>query len=152
MNEINSSPMEVLRFFVNNTAVMKSSPHSWRVRISQSILCSVARKYLWEFPENQMKIPTKFPTQMKFPHYGEKVGFIAFLLTNLLVLAINMSKYIKLDKFWKNQFHTYLNLVFLNSKLTPSFASLNNLMSKTMYLSLEVTLKFAFLRLIYIIY
>ena len=99
-----------------------------------------------------MKIPTKFPTQMKFPHYGEKVGFVAFLLTNLLVLAINMSKYIKLDKFWKNQFHTYLNLVFLNSKLTPSFASLNNLMSKTMYLSLEVTLKFAFLRLIYIIY
>ena len=34
-----------------------------------------------------MKIPIKFPTQMKFPHYGEKVDFIAFLLTNLLVLA-----------------------------------------------------------------
>ena len=32
---------------------------------------------------------------MKFPHYGEKVGFIAFLLTNLLVLAINMSKFMK---------------------------------------------------------
>ena len=48
-----------------------------------------------------MKIPTKFPTQMKFPHNGEKVGFIAFLLTNLLVLAINMSKYVKLGRFLK---------------------------------------------------
>ena len=57
-----------------------------------------------------------------------------------------------MDKFYKNQFNTYLNEVLLNSKLTPSFASLNNLMSKTMYVSLEVTLKFAFLGLIYIIY
>ena len=64
-------------------------------------IASVARKYLWEFPENQVKIPIKFPTQMKFPHYGEKVGFIAFLLTNLLVLAINMSKYMKLGQVLK---------------------------------------------------
>ena len=38
---------------------------------------------------------------MKFPHYGEKVGFIAFLLTNLLVLAIKMSKYLKLGQVLK---------------------------------------------------
>ena len=59
---------------------------------------SVARKYLREFPKNQVKIPIKFPTQMKFPHYGEKVGFIVFLITNLLVLALNMSKYMKLGQ------------------------------------------------------
>ena len=38
---------------------------------------------------------------MKFPHYGEKVGFIAFLLTNLLVLAINMNNYMKLRQVLK---------------------------------------------------
>ena len=35
---------------------------------------------------------------MKFPHYGEKVGFIVFLITNLLVLALKMSKYMKLGQ------------------------------------------------------
>ena len=68
-----------------------------------STLDSVARKYLREFPENQVKIPIQFPTQMKFPHYGEKVGFIAFLLTNFLVLAINMSKFMKHGQVYKNQ-------------------------------------------------
>ena len=40
---------------------------------------------------------------MKFPHFGEKVGFIAFLLTNILVLAINMSNFMKHGQVYKNQ-------------------------------------------------
>ena len=71
--------------------------------ISTFLANSVARKYLREFPENQVKIPIQFPTQMKFPHYGEKVGFITFLLTNRLVLAMNMSKFMKHGQVYKNQ-------------------------------------------------
>ena len=67
-----------------------------------------------------MKIPTKFPTQMKFPHYGEKLGFIAFLSTNLLVLAIKMSKYMKLGQVLK-KLVSYLSQLSLPQFQTNTF-------------------------------
>ena len=60
----------------------------------------------WKSGENPHKIPHSNEIS---PLWG-KVGFIAFLLTNLLDLAINMSKSMKPGQFKKkNQFHTYLN-------------------------------------------
>ena len=39
---------------------------------------SVSRKYFSKFPENEAKFPIKFPTEIHFPHYGEKWVLLHF--------------------------------------------------------------------------
>ena len=60
---------------------------------------SASRNYFPKFPENKAKIPIKFPTENEFPIMGGKVSFIAFLLTNILVLAATSPNYEIVDKF-----------------------------------------------------
>ena len=55
-------------------------------------LASVVRNFFPEFPAEQAKFPKTFPTQNIFPYFGEKLDFIAFLLTNVLVKARNAEK------------------------------------------------------------